>query len=59
MFRGTLRRKGFCESWEIIALLGLTDDEVYLNTFNKSYKDLILSQLFKKRMLLTSKKKLS
>ena len=58
MFRGTLRRKGFCESWEIIALLGLTDDEVYLNTFNKSYKDLILSQLFKKDNVIDLKKEI-
>ena len=58
MFRGTLRRKGFCESWEIIALLGLTDDEVYLNTFNKSYKDLILSQLFNKNNVIDLKKEI-
>ena len=58
MFRGTLRRKGFCESWEIIALLGLTDDEVYLNTFNKSYKDLILSQLFNKENVIDLKKEI-
>ena len=58
MFRGTLRRKGFCESWEIIALLGLTDDEVYLNTFNRSYKDLILSQLFSKNNVIDLKKEI-
>jgi len=58
MFRGTLRRKGFCESWEIIALLGLTDDEVYLNTLNKSYKDLILSQLFNKDNVIDLKKEI-
>tara|TARA_Y100001978_G_scaffold836_1_gene640 strand:- start:498 stop:1760 length:1263 start_codon:yes stop_codon:yes gene_type:complete len=58
MFRGTLRRNGFCESWEIIALLGLTDDEVYLNTFNKSYKDLILSQLFNKDNVIDLKKEI-
>jgi len=58
MFRGTLRRKGFCESWEIIALLGLTDDEVYLNTFNKSYKDLILSQLFNKENVIDLKREI-
>ena len=58
MFRGTLRRKGFCESWKIIALLGLTDDEVYLNTFNKSYKDLILSQLFNKDNVIDLKKEI-
>ena len=58
MFRGTLRRKGFCESWEIIALLGLTDDEAYLNTFNKSYKDLILSQLFNKDNVIDLKKEI-
>ena len=58
MFRGTLRRKGFCESWEIIALLGLTDDEVYLNTFNTSYKDLILSQLFNKDNVIDLKKEI-
>tara|TARA_B100001057_G_scaffold196527_1_gene197313 strand:+ start:100308 stop:101570 length:1263 start_codon:yes stop_codon:yes gene_type:complete len=58
MFRGTLRRKGFCESWEIIALLGLTDDEVYFDTFNKSYKDLILSQLFNKDNVIDLKKEI-
>ena len=58
MFRGTLRRKGFCESWEIIALLGLTDDEVYLNTFNKSYKDFILSQLFNKENVIDLKREI-
>ena len=58
MFRGTLRRKGFCESWKIIALLGLTDDEVYLNTFNTSYKDLILSQLFNKDNVIDLKKEI-
>ena len=58
MFRGTLRRKGFCESWKIIALLGLTDDEVYLNTFNKSYKDFILSQLFNKENVIDLKREI-
>tara|TARA_B100000963_G_scaffold61455_1_gene49398 strand:- start:598 stop:1206 length:609 start_codon:yes stop_codon:yes gene_type:complete len=58
MFRGTLRRKGFCESWEIIALLGLTDDEVYIDTHNKSYKDLILSQLFNKDNVIDLKKEI-
>ena len=58
MFRGTLRRKGFCESWEIIALLGLTNDEVYFNTLNKSYKNLILSQLFNKENVIDLKKEI-
>ena len=31
MFRGTLRKKGFCKSWNIFVELGMTDDSYQIN----------------------------
>jgi len=40
MFRGTLRRPGFCKSWNIFVQLGMTDDSYQLEEMDKmSYRD--------------------
>ena len=31
MFRGTIRRPGFCESWDIFVQMGMTDDSYFMN----------------------------
>jgi len=44
MFRGTIRRPGFCEAWDIFVQLGATDDSYVMeNTENLSYRDFINS----------------
>ncbi len=46
VLRGTLRRKGFCEAWNYLIKLGLTDDSFILpNSENLSYRDLITAFL--------------
>jgi saccharopine dehydrogenase-like NADP-dependent oxidoreductase len=38
MFRGTIRRPGFCEAWDIFVQLGATDDTYVMeNTENSQY----------------------
>jgi saccharopine dehydrogenase (NADP+, L-glutamate forming) len=40
LFRGTLRRKGFCESWNMFVQLGMTDDTyVVENSENMNYRE--------------------
>ena len=40
VYRGTLRYPGFCDAWNIIVQMGLTDDEVIIeNQDNMSYQD--------------------
>jgi len=40
LFRGTLRRKGFCKSWNMFVQLGMTDDTYVLeNTENMTYRE--------------------
>jgi saccharopine dehydrogenase-like NADP-dependent oxidoreductase len=44
MFRGTIRRPGFCEAWDIFVQLGATDDTYIMeNTRDMSYRDFINS----------------
>ena len=42
LFRGTLRKKGYCESWNIFVQLGITDDSYKLvNSENITNRDFI------------------
>lgn len=44
MFRGTIRRPGFCEAWNVFVQLGATDDTYVMeNTEEMSYRDFINS----------------
>lgn len=40
IFRGTLRRLGFCRAWDVFVKLGMTDDSYVLeNSENMTYRD--------------------
>lgn len=40
LFRGTLRRKGFCKSWNMFVQLGMTDDTYIVgNSENMTYRE--------------------
>ena len=42
MYRGTLRKVGFCNSWNTFVKLGLTNDDYVINNSEKlSYKDFL------------------
>jgi len=42
MFRGTMRRPGYCQAWDIFVQLGLTDDTYIVeNSENITYRDFI------------------
>ncbi len=44
MFRGTIRRPGFCEAWDTFVQLGATDDSYVMeNTEEMSYREFINS----------------
>jgi saccharopine dehydrogenase-like NADP-dependent oxidoreductase len=44
MFRGTIRRPGFCEAWDIFVQLGATDDTYVMeDTENMTYREFINS----------------
>ena len=44
MFRGTIRRPGYCEAWNIFVQLGATDDSYVMeNTENMTYREFINS----------------
>jgi saccharopine dehydrogenase-like NADP-dependent oxidoreductase len=44
MFRGTIRRPGFCEAWDIFVQLGATDDTYAMeNTREMTYREFINS----------------
>lgn len=44
MFRGTIRRPGFCEAWDIFVQLGATDDTYIMeNTEEMTHRDFINS----------------
>lgn len=46
IFRGTLRRPGYCEAWDTFVQLGATDDSYYFeNSENLTYRDFINSFL--------------
>jgi len=47
VFRGTLRRPGFCRAWDVFVQLGATDDSyVMQNTEEMTYKQFINSFLY-------------
>jgi saccharopine dehydrogenase-like NADP-dependent oxidoreductase len=42
MFRGTMRRPGYCEAWNVFVQLGLTDDSYTLeNSMQMTYREFI------------------
>ena len=50
VFRGTLRRPGFCRAWDVFVQLGATDDSFTLqNTEEMTYKEFINSFLYYSR----------
>lgn len=57
MLRGTLRRPGFCKSWDIFVQLGMTDDTYTLeNSENMTYRDFINTYLrFEENMFVENK----
>jgi saccharopine dehydrogenase (NADP+, L-glutamate forming) len=47
MLRGTLRRPGFCQAWNILVQLGLTDDSYYLEGLDRmTYRDFVNTFLY-------------
>ncbi len=47
VFRGTLRRPGFCRAWDVFVQLGATDDSYTMNnTEEMTYKEFINSFLY-------------
>lgn len=47
VYRGTLRRPGFCRAWDVFVQLGATDDSFTLqHTENMTYKEFINSFLY-------------
>jgi saccharopine dehydrogenase-like NADP-dependent oxidoreductase len=47
VYRGTLRRPGYCRAWNIFVQLGATDDTYFMeNTENMTYKEFINSFLY-------------
>lgn len=46
IFRGTLRRKGFCSAWDVFVQLGMTDDTYEIEQLEEmTYRDFINSYL--------------
>ncbi|HOY38993.1 MAG: saccharopine dehydrogenase NADP-binding domain-containing protein [Bacteroidales bacterium] len=46
IFRGTMRRPGYCEAWNVFVQLGITDDTyIYEGSENATYRDFINSYL--------------
>ena len=47
MIRGTLRRPGFCQAWNVLVQLGLTDDSYHLEDLSDmTFRDFINTFLF-------------
>ncbi len=47
IYRGTLRRPGFCKAWNVFVQLGATDDSYFLeNIENMTYREFINSFLY-------------
>ncbi|NOR75049.1 MAG: saccharopine dehydrogenase [Draconibacterium sp.] len=47
IYRGTLRRPGFCRAWDVFVQLGATDDSYYLEDIeNMTYREFINSFLY-------------
>ncbi|MBN2215557.1 MAG: saccharopine dehydrogenase NADP-binding domain-containing protein [Bacteroidales bacterium] len=50
VYRGTLRRPGFCRAWDVFVQLGATDDSYIMHhTENMTYKEFINSFLYYSR----------
>ncbi len=45
ILRGTLRNKGFCKAWDVLVMLGLTDDSIELD-LPQSFTPLMLTNSF-------------
>lgn len=45
LFRGTLRRKGFCEAWDVFVQLGMTEDNYTIDCSDMTYREFINSYL--------------
>lgn len=46
MFRGTIRRPGYCKAWNAFVQLGMTSDEyIFTNSKNSTYREFINSYL--------------
>lgn len=57
MYRGTIRRPGFCEAWNVFVQLGVTDDSYTLeNSENMTYRDFINTFLYYRENLSVEKK---
>jgi saccharopine dehydrogenase-like NADP-dependent oxidoreductase len=57
MYRGTMRRPGFCEAWNVFVQLGATDDSYTLeNSENMTYRDFINTFLFYRENVSVEKK---
>ncbi len=41
LIRGTLRKRGFCKTWDIFIQLGMTDESYVLECKNKTYSDFL------------------
>ncbi len=41
LIRGTLRKRGFCKTWDIFIQLGMTDENYVLDCKNKTYNDFL------------------
>ncbi len=41
MLRGTLRKTGFCDAWDVLVKIGLTDDSYKLNVAKLTYSELL------------------
>ncbi len=47
VYRGTLRRPGFCRAWNVFVQLGMTDDTFYMeNTEDMTYREFVNSFLY-------------
>ncbi len=47
VYRGTLRRPGFCKAWNVFVQIGATSDEYYMeNTEDMTYREFINSFLY-------------
>ncbi len=47
VYRGTLRRPGFCRAWNVFVQLGMTDDSYFMeDTENMTYREFVNSFLY-------------
>ncbi len=45
LIRGTLRRPGFCQAWNLLVQLGITDPQALFHTSGMTYQDWVLAFL--------------